>query len=124
MAYESLKLEGANLMKNDSLRFSIIKLYDDDYKINAHTIELKKDMALNSNYFLAKHFEIIILDNGWHGGRPNDYESLKGHKELINIISQLLSSKSTFLSFSRSIYENTRSTRKLPAIEIEKLETK
>ena len=51
MAYESLKSEGVNLIKNDSLRFSIIKLFDDDYKQNTHTTDAKKDLFFNSNSF-------------------------------------------------------------------------
>ncbi len=47
MAYESLKSEGVNLVKNDSLRFSIIKLFDDDNKQNNHVTEIKKEMAIN-----------------------------------------------------------------------------
>jgi len=124
MAYESLKSEGVNLIKNDSLRFSIIKLFDDDYEINSHATEIKKDMAMNISPFLSKHFEMIILDNGWQGGIPNDYESLKGNKELINTIAQFSSLRSTFSSFSKRIYENTKSTKELITDEINKLENK
>jgi Family of unknown function (DUF6090) len=124
MAYESLKSEGVNLIKNDSLRFSIIKLFDDDYNINTHATETKKDMAINSNSFLAKHIEMLTLSNGWMGGIPNDYESLKGNSEFINIISQISSAKYIFLSYSRSIYENTKTTRKLLTSEIQKFENK
>ncbi len=124
MAYESLKSEGVSLIKNDKLRFSIIKLFDDDYEINAHTTELKKDMALSAQPFLTKQFEWITLDNGWQGGVPNEYESLKGNTELINVISQFSSAKSSFLSFSKTIYENTKSTRKLVTDEISKLDNK
>ena len=124
MAYESLKSEGVNLIKNDSLRFSIIKLFDDDYEKNAHTTEVKKDMAMNAYPFLSKQFEMIILDNGWQGGIPNDYESLKGNTELINTISQFSNIKSSFLSRSKSIYENTKATKRLVTDEINKLENK
>ena len=67
---------------------------------------------------------MLTLNTGWMGGIPNDYESLKGNTELINIISQLSSAKHIFLDYSRSIYENTKSTRKLLTIEINKLENK
>lgn len=124
MAYESLKSEGVTLIKNDSLRFSIIKLFDDDYKQNGLVTESKKDFATNSQSFLAKHFEMIKLDNGWQGGVPNNYNALKGNSELINTISQFTYSKDNFLSYSKSIYENTKSTRKLLTNEIEKLDNK
>lgn len=123
-AYESLKSEGVSLIKNDSLRFSLIKLFDDHYERNAHTTELKKDNALNSQAFLNKHFEIITLDNGWQGGVPNDFELVKGNRELINTISHHKSLKSNFLSFSKNIYENTRTTRELITDELAKLEGK
>ena len=124
MAYESLKSEGVDLIKNDSLKFSIIKLFDDDYERNAHITEIKKNLAMDVVPFLNKHFETIDLDDGGIGKLPVDFESLKGKSELINTISSFSSAKRRHLSFTRNIFENTRSTRAFIANEIKRLENK
>ncbi len=51
--YESLKSRGLNLIKNDSLRFEIISLYDFYYEVIEKLEEDYDEMQFNRNYYLA-----------------------------------------------------------------------
>ncbi|MFK7774622.1 MAG: DUF6090 family protein [Saprospiraceae bacterium] len=50
--YESLKSKGLGLIKNDSLRFEIISLYDFYYEIIEKLEENYDEMQFNKNYYL------------------------------------------------------------------------
>lgn len=50
--YESLKSKGLGLIKNDSLRFEIISLYDFYYEIIEKLEESYDEMQFNKNYYL------------------------------------------------------------------------
>ncbi|WP_440880777.1 DUF6090 family protein [Tenacibaculum sp. C7A-26P2] len=50
-AYETLKSRGLELIKNDSLRFKIITLYEFDYQILRKLEEEYSEMQFHENYF-------------------------------------------------------------------------
>ncbi|MEM8523468.1 MAG: hypothetical protein AAGG68_02435 [Bacteroidota bacterium] len=49
--YESLKSKGLELIRNDSLRFSIISVYDIQYEILEKLEEQYNEMQFNRNYY-------------------------------------------------------------------------
>lgn len=49
--YESLKSKGLELIRNDSLRFKIVEIYDFEFEIIEKLEEQYSEMQLNKNYF-------------------------------------------------------------------------
>lgn len=49
--YESLKSKGLELIRNDSLRFQIVEIYDFEFEIIEKLEEQYSEMQLNKNYF-------------------------------------------------------------------------
>lgn len=67
--YETLKSRGLELIKNDSLRFDIISLYEYDYESLKTMEENYFEMQFQANYF--EHFNKVIAPNFEFGQKGN-----------------------------------------------------
>lgn len=121
MAYEALKAKGLEIIKNDSLRSQIIELYDETYLLNAHMLELKKDIHINSITIFNKRLftlEKVGLKV------PDDFETLKSDKEFINSLSYIAAESANFLEYYIMIRNKTKLVGEKIGNEIEKLNNK
>jgi hypothetical protein len=106
MAYEALKSEGLELIKNDSLRSEIIELYDETYLLNSHMVELKKDIHINSTRLFNKRlFTLEDVDLKV----PVDFDALKSDTEFINNLSYIAAESASFLEHYTTILNKTKS---------------
>ncbi len=101
-AYESLKSKGFEIISNDSLRFEIINLYDQQYKIIQENskIEIELILELRTN-FNQNYFDKFVIFNErypHYGGEmiPNDFNQLK----LNNVNKQSSNTTKIFLNIS------------------------
>lgn len=78
--YENLKSRGLELVKNDSLRTSIISLYEYDYKTLKTLEEEYHEMQFHENYF--EEFNNLVSPNFLFDEKGN----ITGIKQPINLI--------------------------------------
>ena len=117
MSYEVLKTRGLGIIKNDSLRSEIIKLYDETYHLNAHMLDLKRDLHLHSlsiNNKRLKTLKSVALKS------PNNFEALKSDSEFLNNLSYITAESINFLDHYKSILTTTNSVEKLISEELSK----
>lgn len=119
MAYETLKSEGLEVLKNDNLRSEIIELYDESYLLNSIMIELKKDIHISSNVLFTKRlFTLEDVDFKI----PVDFEALKEDTEFINKISYIAAESVNFIDYYKSMLNKTESVNKKIVKELKRLE--
>jgi len=111
-AYESLKLKGADLIQNDSLRISIIALHEqilhylkDDYD----AMEWRDSEAIVMPYF-SKHFARSV--DGEFSAKPDNYEALLEDPEFTNLLRILILNRSSGNSAFKHISEYVEKTIK------------
>lgn len=118
MAYEALKSEGLETIKNDSVRSSIILLYDESYLINTLMLELKKDIHIQSISLFNK--KLYIPKEVGHSV-PIDFKALKLDNEFINNLSYITAESESFLKHYKGILSNTISAGEKIEKEIKRL---
>ena len=118
MAFEALKSEGLEIIKNDSLRSEVIKLYDENYLLNSHMIDLRKEIHINSkNLYNKKLFTLADV------GRkvPVNFNALKSDIEFINSLSYITAESRNFLGHYQNMLRKTESVENIILKEIQKL---
>ena len=85
-AYETLKTQGLNLIKNDSIKYRITKMYESDF---AYLIsDYGRVEWVRAENIVFPFFEKNIrrsLDN-FNTAKPNNFEALKKNDEFMNIL--------------------------------------
>jgi hypothetical protein len=104
MAYEALKSEGLDIIKNDSLRSEVIELYDETYLLNQLMIDLKKDIHVTSISFFNQSL-FTLEDVGQKV--PNDFDALKQDHEFINTLSYIAAESANFQEHLSNILNKT-----------------
>ena len=91
-AYESLKSNGAKLVRNDSLRMQIINMFENEmpYLINDWDKSEWKDSESVVTPYFSKHFAKQIDKNT---AKPNNYEELIKDPEFTNLLRLIISSR-------------------------------
>jgi len=115
MAYEGLKSKGLEIIKNDSLRASIVELYDETYYLNAHMIELRKDIYINSIKLFNKNlYTLSDIDLKV----PTDFKALKNDQEFKNNLSHNTAENANFIAHTTNILSGTQTVKSLIEKEI------
>ena len=88
--FQTLKMKGLDLIKNDSIRINLSNLYENKIPQLIRTLELdvykRRDELFNSelyNHFMLQH---SIFGESAFGRVPNDYEGLKNDKRFESIL--------------------------------------
>tara|TARA_R110001632_G_scaffold83134_3_gene184228 strand:- start:8080 stop:8811 length:732 start_codon:yes stop_codon:yes gene_type:complete len=89
-AYKTLQSKGLDLIKNESIKKEVIKIYEVE-TVNLIIEYDKTEWALNEivSPFFAKHIRRLD-ENSLLSARPNDFESLKRNDEFLNILMMLI----------------------------------
>lgn len=89
-AYETLKTKGSEFIKNDSLRISIIQVFEQDFETYVNEYDRSEWETSRSvvRPFFVKHFRTVSHDP--RIVEPNDYEKLRTNEEFKNILTYLI----------------------------------
>lgn len=89
-AYESLKSHGLDIIRNDSLRQRIIRLYENDLPLGIEFINNRRELEyqLRENYLLElTEYDYVQAQNGqWEGDINIDFRKIKDSQTLKNLI--------------------------------------
>jgi len=89
--YETLKLSGINIIKNQKLKKEIIKIYEQNFEFLVNDTD-RGEWSFNQTVttpFSAKFIKYFNDGNNKYA-RPNDYEALKKNLEFENILRILI----------------------------------
>ena len=104
--FESLKSIGLEIVQSDSLKASIVNLYDYQYGLIAETLDIKKQLYLSTNTIINEHLITIDLSrsiNGFHNKRPNNFAQLKTNDIFLNNITHIYMERMNFLRYAVGI---------------------
>ena len=119
--YESLKSSGLGILKSDSLRADIVNLYDYQYGYVLETLDLKKQIYINTNGVFVNELKST-------GGpdmksvsykEPINFEELKVNSNFKNQLSHLYYERINLLEFSNNTLLEMQKTKENIANEIE-----
>lgn len=86
--YETIKALGINAINPDDLRFSLTKLYEEDFDFLANSIK-ETERSFYQNVLTGFHVKHLRETSYLGVSKPNDYEALKKNQEYINILYKL-----------------------------------
>jgi hypothetical protein len=92
-SYETLKQKGVEIIKNDSLKRSVVRMYEVIFKYISEDIDKSEWLYSESivQPFFASNFQISDTNiNEPPKAIPNDYDKLKQNQYFRNILAQLL----------------------------------
>ena len=117
MAFEALKSEGLELIRNEDLRSAIILLYDESYLFNSLVLDMRREIHITSTSLFNK--KLFTLETV--GFRiPNNFDNLKTDAEFKNTLSYILGEGGNFLRHYSNFLASTRSVEKMIVDEITK----
>jgi hypothetical protein len=122
-AYESLKSQGLDILKNDSLKLKVVNLYDYQYGLIGEVMDLKKQIYISTNPIFNKHLSynntsVQILNLDAKAKKPNNFNTLKTDKEFFNNLTHLYMEQKNFYNYSEIILEEIKSRKILISKEI------
>mgnify|MGYP000435942113 CR=1 FL=1 len=118
-AYESLKSQGIQIIKNSSLRQNIVNLYDFRYQTVSDFLKFQWEGINQTNPYLIEHLETNIDD---FNKTPNDIEKLINDKKFYNFLSQVYYENNVALEYYKPCLEDLKTTSKALKKEIRRLE--
>jgi hypothetical protein len=85
-SYETLKVQGLNIIANDSIRRGITEMYETNFTYLIKDYDQAEWLRAESITFpfFEKHVRKSLIDERL--ARPNDFETLKKNDEFINIL--------------------------------------
>ena len=103
-AYNSLQSKGLDLIKNDTLKNDIIKLYEVHFKRLTEDYELGENQlkSIIVNPFMIKKVK-RLHNQSMNLARPTDFESLKKDVEFTNILSHIIRQRKRGLEIYKSV---------------------
>lgn len=105
MAYESLKNKGIDLIKNDSLKRHIVKVYD--FNINGQIKNTQNwEWSISQNTTQKHMVANIRRDITEDLARPNDYEKLKKDEEFRNFLNILILVRESNINVKNEVKES------------------
>lgn len=110
-AYEVLKSKGVELIHNDSLRMSVVNLYENVF---AYLIDDYDRTEWNYHQSVVMPFSSRHMESNVHnyGARPNNFEALKKNVEFTNILSNLISARNWGLEVYQFTYDEVADVQK------------
>lgn len=125
MGFESLKSKGLEIIKNDKLKSEIVNLYDFQYAQVAESMDLKKQLYLNTNSIFIDYLETISSDSSRkfddsHFKIPNDFNGLKKDKRFMNHLTHIYTERIIFQNYVKAALEKMKIIQKQIEIEITK----
>lgn len=103
-AYEAIKSEGLELIKNKKLRSDITQLYDDVYVLNEMVLDFRKTIHLDARSLFNDRLK--TLDDVVYAV-PMDFEKLKTDQKFINTLSYITAESQNFLSHHKNMQKQT-----------------
>ena len=113
------------ILKNDELKSKIVNLYDFQYAQVAETMDLKKQLYLNTNSIFVDFLETVNSDssrlyNDSHLKVPNDFKALKKNNRFINHLTHIYTERIIFLNYVNAALEQMMMIQKQIEKEITK----
>jgi hypothetical protein len=104
--FESLKSIGLEIIQSDSIKASIVNLYDYQYGLIAETLDIKKQLYLSTNAIINEHLMTIDLSKsvkGFHNKRPHNFAQLKTNDIFLNNLTHIYVERKNFLRYALTI---------------------
>lgn len=101
--YESLKSVGIEIIKSDSLRKAIVKLYDFDYGFVEETLDIKKEVYLSTNPIFLKELKSTGGPNNQNNvsyKQPMNFSALKTNNLFINTLTHIYYERINLFEFA------------------------
>jgi hypothetical protein len=106
-AYKTLQSKGLDLIKNESLKNEINKMYEIDFQVLLSDYD-RSEWNLSENVvmpFFSKHIR-RLNDISLNLARPNNFENLKQNDEFLNILAMLIRQRKRGLLFYKENFQN------------------
>ncbi|MCW5898560.1 MAG: hypothetical protein KIT10_04760 [Flavobacteriales bacterium] len=84
-AYDNLKSIGFDLIRNDSLRSAITRLYSERYRFVA-MIEIEQDFHLQKVDMGSQLYEKVVMDTMWKNAYPVDVDALMNDNKFKGVL--------------------------------------
>ncbi|WP_445385788.1 DUF6090 family protein [Robiginitalea sp. IMCC44478] len=125
MGFESLKSKGLEIIKNDKLKSEIVNLYDFQYAQVSESMDLKKQLYLNTNSIFLDYLETISSDTSRkfddsHLKVPNDFNGLKKVDRFMNHLTHIYTERLIFQNYAKAALEKMKIIQKQIEKEITK----
>ncbi len=116
MGYEALKSRGLEILRNDSLKAQIVNLYDFQYALIAESMDLKKQLYLDTNLIFNEQLQTVINDSSTNIGfsfikTPNDFKALKLNNNFMGNLTHLTVEQYNFIIYDREILKKMETTK-------------
>ena len=84
-AFDNLKSIGFDLIRNESLRSAITRLYSERYRFVA-MLEIEHDIHLQMEDMGPQLYEKVVMDTVWRSAYPIDVEALKNDNKFKGVL--------------------------------------
>ena len=116
MGYEALKSRGLEILRNDSLKSQIVNLYDFQYALVAESMDLKKQLYLDTNLIFNEHLQTVVNDTSTNIGfafikTPNDFKALKHDNNFMGNLTHITVEQFNFIIYDRTILKIMETTK-------------
>jgi len=116
MGYEALKSKGLEILRNDSLKSQIVNLYDFQYALMAESMDLKKQLYLDTNLIFNEQLQTVVNDTSTNIGfafikTPNDFKALKINNNFMGNLTHITVEQFNFLIYDREILKKMETTK-------------
>jgi hypothetical protein len=116
MGYEALKSRGLEILRNDNLKSQIVNLYDFQYALIAESMDLKKQLYLDTNLIFNEQLQTVINDTSANIGfsfikTPNDFKALKLNNNFMGNLTHITVEQFNFIIYDRAILKIMETTK-------------
>jgi hypothetical protein len=116
MGYEALKSRGLEILRNDNLKSQIVNLYDFQYALIAESMDLKKQLYLDTNLIFNEQLQTVINDTSTNIGfsfikTPNDFKALKLNNNFMGNLTHITVEQFNFIIYDRAILKIMETTK-------------
>tara|TARA_R110002167_G_scaffold102898_3_gene266627 strand:+ start:12565 stop:13086 length:522 start_codon:yes stop_codon:yes gene_type:complete len=117
MGYEALKSKGLEILRNDSLKSQIVNLYDVQYAMIAESMDLKKQLYLDTNPIFNEQLQTVLSDAtsikiGFSFIKiPNNFKALKHNDAFMGSLTHITVEQLNFINYDKAILEKMETTK-------------
>ena len=116
MGYEALKSRGLEILRNDNLKSQIVNLYDFQYALIAESMDLKKQLYLDTNLIFNEQLQTVINHTSANIGfsfikTPNDFKALKLNNNFMGNLTHITVEQFNFIIYDRAILKIMETTK-------------
>ena len=118
MGYEALKSKGLEILLNDSIKSQIVNLYDVQYALMAESMDLKKQLYLDTNLVFNAQLRTVTSDStstdiGFSFVKiPNDFEALKRNDAFMGNLTHIVVEQLNFINYDKAILKKMETTKR------------